>query len=65
MNSFIITPKTSHQADLLSHFLTDAGMNAKIITDEEKEDVGLLLLMSEVDRNDTVSEEEVLKALAQ
>ena len=30
---------------------------------EEKEDLGLLLLMQQVDRQDTVSEEEFLKAL--
>lgn len=30
---------------------------------EEKEDLGLLLLMQQVDKKDTVSEEEFLKAL--
>ena len=30
---------------------------------EEKEDLGLLLLMQQVDKQDTVSEEEFLKAL--
>lgn len=33
------------------------------MTDEEKEDLGLLLLMQQVDRSDTVSEEEFMKAL--
>jgi hypothetical protein len=33
------------------------------LTDEEKEDVGLLMLMQEVDRNDKVSEEEIFKIL--
>jgi len=33
------------------------------LTDEEKEDLGLLLLMQQADRSDTVSEEEVLKEL--
>ena len=35
----------------------------KNLTDEEKEDLGLLLLMQESDRNDKVSEEEVFNAL--
>ena len=33
------------------------------MTDEEKEDLGLLLLMQQVDKNDTVSREEFMKAL--
>ncbi len=33
------------------------------MTDAEKEDLGLLLLMQQVDKTDTVSEKEFLKAL--
>ena len=33
------------------------------MTDEEKEDLGLWLLMQEGDRNDLVSEEEIMKEL--
>lgn len=33
------------------------------MTNEEKEDLGLLLLMQQVDKNDTVSREEFMKAL--
>lgn len=33
------------------------------LTDEEKEDLGLLLFMQETDREDTVSEDEIMKAL--
>ncbi|WP_028891735.1 hypothetical protein [Tenacibaculum sp. 47A_GOM-205m] len=33
------------------------------LTEEQKEDLGLLLLMQQADRTDTVSEEEFLKAL--
>ena len=33
------------------------------LTDEEKEDMGLLILMQESDRNDKVSREEIMKAL--
>lgn len=35
----------------------------KNLTDDEKEDLGLLLLMQEADINDKVSEEEVFKIL--
>lgn len=33
------------------------------LSDEEKEDFGLLLLMQEADREDVVSEDEIFKAL--
>lgn len=33
------------------------------LTDEEKEDLGMLMLMQESDRNDKVSEEEVFRIL--
>jgi len=33
------------------------------LSDEEKEDLGLLLLMQQVDRSDTVSREEIMEAL--
>lgn len=33
------------------------------LSDEEKEDIGLLMLMQEADRNDKVDEEEIFKIL--
>jgi hypothetical protein len=35
----------------------------KNLTDEEKEDIGMLMFMQEADRNDKVSEEEIFKIL--
>lgn len=35
------------------------------LSDEEKEDLGLLLLMQQVDRTETVSREEVMNALGE
>jgi uncharacterized protein YbgA (DUF1722 family) len=35
----------------------------KSLSDEEKEDLGLLLLMQQVDRNDTVSRDEIMDIL--
>ena len=36
----------------------------KALSDEEKEDLGLLLLMQQSDRNEVVSRDEIMKALA-
>ena len=33
------------------------------LTEEEKEDLGLLLLMQQADRSDTVTEDEIMKTL--
>lgn len=35
----------------------------KNLSEEEKEDLGLMILMQEVDRNDKVSEDEIFKIL--
>ena len=35
----------------------------KSLSDQEKEDLGLLLLMQQVDRNDTVSRDEIMDIL--
>ena len=64
MESFIITPKTPHEAEKLRSFLANIHLPAKVLTDEEKEDLGMMLLMSEVDISDTVSEKEIRKILS-
>lgn len=64
MQSYVVTPKNATEQQQLAQFLTQSHIPARVLTDEEKEDIGMLLLMSEVDVNDTVSEEEVRKILA-
>ena len=64
MNSYVITPQNSGEQHELAQFLTRSHIPSKILTDEEKEDIGMMLLMSEVDPNDTVPEEEIRKILA-
>ena len=63
MESFVITPKNLAEQELLRSFLAQSHLDAKVLTDEEKEDLGLLLLMSEVDTSDTVDEERIQKIL--
>ena len=64
METVIITPKDQSQLDDLKRFLVGSHIEAKVLTDQEKEDIGLQLLMSEADMTDLVSEEEVMKILA-
>ena len=63
MNSYVITPKNSIEQEALAKFLAHSGLSAKELDEEVKEDLGLLLLMSEGDPNETVPEAEVLKVL--
>jgi hypothetical protein len=63
MESIVINPKTKDEAKLISDLLEKMNISSKVITDEEKEDLGLLMMMKEVDRNDKVTREEVMKKL--
>ena len=63
MESIVITPKTKDEAKIITELLVKMNISSSVITDEEKEDLGLLMMMKEVDRNDKVSFEEVMKKL--
>ena len=61
MESIVITPKSKDEAKIITDLLAKLNITSKIISDEEKEDLGLLLMMKEADRNEKVSREEVMK----
>ena len=63
MESIIISPKTKKEAKLIIDLLNTMNVPSKVITDEEKEDLGLLMMMKDTDLNDTVPYEEVMKVL--
>ncbi|HEY4196149.1 MAG TPA: hypothetical protein VGM63_11475 [Mucilaginibacter sp.] len=63
MESIVINPKTQNEAKIVQDMLAKMNIPSQIITDEQKEDMGLLAMMKEVDRNDKVSFEDVMKKL--
>ncbi len=63
MQSLVITPKTKAQFKLLADLLAEMNIKATVLSDEEKEDLGLLKLMEEADRTKTVSKETIMKKL--
>jgi len=63
MESIIINPKTQDEVRLIQDLLDKMNISSKIITDEEKEDMGLLAMMEEVDRSDRVPRDDVMKKL--
>ena len=63
MSSIVINPKSSKELKFISDLLKKLGVESKILSDEDTEDLGLSLLMKDVDRSDTVSEDEVMDKL--
>ncbi|HMR43082.1 MAG TPA: hypothetical protein PKC40_04575 [Saprospiraceae bacterium] len=55
MNSILISPKTKAQFKLISDLLDEMNIEKSILTEEEKEDIGLALAMREADRSKKVS----------
>jgi hypothetical protein len=51
MESIIITPKNKEQADEIKAMLEKTGVEIGILTEEEKEDAGLLLAMKEGEKD--------------
>lgn len=64
MDSLVISPTNSEDLSLLKQLIDKLHLPVRVITDEEKEDIGLGILMMEADRNDRVSREETMRKLS-
>lgn len=63
MESLIVTPRNKAEFQLIFDLLQKMRISNRVLTDEEKEDLGLGLLMKEVDRTQKVSREEIMAKL--
>ena len=63
MESVLITPRDKDELNLIKAILERMNISQKILSDSEKEDLALLKLMLQADRNDFVSEKELFKIL--
>ena len=65
MQTLLIETKDAAEYSLIKALLEKMKIRMKVLnlSDEEKEDAGLLMLMQEVDWNDTVPVEDVLTKL--
>ncbi len=63
MQSLLITPKDGAELELLSALLSRMNITTTVIDDDDKEDIGLGILMQEANRNEQVSRESIFKAL--
>ena len=63
MKSLVITPKDINELNFVAELLQKMGISSIILSDEEKEDAGLLVMMQEADKIDTVSRQEIVSKL--
>ncbi len=63
MSSIVINPKNEEELKFVSELLQKLGVASKVLSDEELEDLGLSVLMKDVDRSEVVLEGEILRKL--
>jgi hypothetical protein len=63
MSSIIVSPKSQQELQFLSELLKKLGVDSKVLSDEDSEDLGLAVLMKGVDRSEIVSEDDIIKKL--
>ena len=65
MQTILIETKDATEYSLIKALLEKMKIRMKVLnlTDEEKEDFGLLMMMQEADLNDTVPESEIMAKL--
>lgn len=63
MKTIVVTPKNEKDFEFLTALLNKLKYEAKIIYDEEKEDMGLLKAMLKEKKGEYVSEDKIMKAL--
>lgn len=64
MDSLLIKPKNKEELAFLTQLMKKLGIQSASLTEEDLEDAGLALLMKQVDRKETVSEQEVMNKLS-
>jgi len=63
MSSIVVNPRDKKELEFVFELLKKLGVKSKVLSDEELEDLGLAILMRDVDRTDLASEEEVMSKL--
>jgi len=63
METLIVTVKDKQELKFVSDMLKKMRIDAKILSEEEREDMGLVKLMKQADRSEKVSRDQVMKTL--
>jgi len=65
MDTILIQPQNDIELSLLKDFLEKSRIKSKVLSEEDKEDFVLGLLMQETDYNDTIDSTDFIKSLQQ
>jgi len=63
MNSIVINPKDPNEFQFLKSLSDKLGVQSKVLSEEELEDMGMAVLMKDTDRSDRISEADVMDKL--
>ena len=63
MNQMVITPRNKSEMKLIADLLKKMQIQTQLISEEIQEDLGLALMMKEVDRNEKISEQSIMSKL--
>jgi len=63
METLIVTVKDKQEMQLVSDLLKKMRINAKKLSDDDREDIGLSKLMRQSTRSEKVSRDQVMKSL--
>ncbi len=63
MNTIIVQPKTKAEMQLVSEVLKKMRIASKILSPEEREDLGLEMLMKQANRSEKVSKSKIMAKL--
>ena len=63
MSSIVVSPKSQKELEFISELLSKLGVRSKVLSDTELEDLGLAVMMKDVDRSEVVGEDEIMQKL--
>jgi len=63
METLLVQPKNAEELALLQTMLEKMSIGSTVISFEDKEDLGLMMLMQKADRSKRVSRDTVMKKL--
>lgn len=63
MGSLVVTPNSAEDLRLLTELLQRLKIKVRMLTPDQEEEMGLGLLLKEVDRNDKVDRSEIIAKL--
>ena len=64
MRSLLVSPKNQKELQLIQELLNKMNINNKVLSIEDKEDIGMGILMKDVDRTKKVSRNSIMKKLS-